>query len=181
MTGSTYIEFDKATSTAKKLIRLGESPNFGLLVICGINLGLRIDDLLNLTFDQLKKDEFTIVEGKTKKQRTLQVNDNIKEALQYFVDNLTYDKGGHPFTSQKGSVYSVQHVNRLMKQHFPTPKNVSSHSLRKSFGRRVWENNGKSDEALLYLSEIFSHSSPAITRKYLGIRAEEIRDIYLNL
>lgn len=181
MTGSTYIEFDKATATAKKLIRSGESPNFGLLVICGINLGLRIDDLLGLTFDQLKKDEFTITEGKTNKQRTLQVNDNIKEALRYFEDNLTYEKGGHPFTSQKGSVYSVQHVNRLMKQHFPTPKNVSSHSLRKSFGRRVWENNGKSDEALLYLSEIFSHSSPAITRKYLGIRAEEIRDIYLNL
>lgn len=55
MTGSTYIEFDKATSKAKKLIRTSENPNFGLLIICGINLGLRIDDLLHLTFEQLKK------------------------------------------------------------------------------------------------------------------------------
>tara|TARA_R110002051_G_scaffold95783_2_gene165805 strand:- start:1493 stop:1696 length:204 start_codon:yes stop_codon:yes gene_type:complete len=67
-----------------------------------------------------------------------------------------------------------------MKQYFGKNR-ISSHSLRKSFGRRVWENNGKSDEALTYLSEIFNHQSIAMTRKYLGIRADEIKDIYLNL
>src|SRR5665811_1567758 len=100
MTGSIYIPFDKATNVAKKLIRTDENPNFGLLIICGINLGLRIDDLLNLTFEQLKLDGFTIIEGKTKKQRDLTINDNIREALSYFKEDLTYQMGGHPFTSQ---------------------------------------------------------------------------------
>ena len=180
MTGSTYIDFDQATTIGKKLIRTGDNPNFGLLIIVGINLGLRIDDLLQLTFEQLKKTEITIVEQKTKKQRTLQINDNIKEVLGYFKEGLAYELNGHPFTSQKGSIYSVQHVNRLMKEYFGRNR-ISSHSLRKSFGRRVWENNGKSDEALTYLSEIFNHQSIAMTRKYLGIRADEIKDIYLNL
>ena len=180
MTGSTYIDFNHATDTAKKLIRSGDNPNFGLLIICGINLGLRIDDLLHLTFEQLKQDEITIIEGKTKKQRTLQINHNIKEVLSYFEDDMTYQKGGHPFTSQKGSIYSRQHVNRLIKKYFKG-NNISSHSLRKSFGRRVWENNNRNDEALLYLSDIFNHASPSITRKYLGIRADEIKDIYMNL
>ena len=180
MVGSTYIDFSKATDVGKKLIRSKENPSFGLLIITGINLGLRIDDLLHLTFKQLNSESFTITEGKTKKKRTLQINDNIREVLTYFDYDLTNQLGGHPFTSQKGSIYSVQHVNRLIKKYF-NGKDISSHSLRKSFGRRVWENNNKTDESLLYLSEIFNHSSPSITRKYLGIRAEEIKNIYLNL
>ncbi|MDC6364822.1 MULTISPECIES: tyrosine-type recombinase/integrase [Flavobacteriaceae] len=179
MIGSTYIEFDKATTKGKSLIRTGENPTFGLLIICGINLGLRISDLLQLTFKQLNSDAITIVEKKTGKTRVLQVNDNIKEVLKYFEDEVNYGLGGHCFVSQKGSVYSTQQVNRLIQKHFKG--NVSSHSLRKSFGRRVWENHNESDKALLYLSEIFNHTSPSVTRKYLGIRAEELADVYLSL
>ncbi len=180
MTGSTYIEYEKALSKGMKLITTNEDPNFGLLLVCGVNMGLRIGDLLRLDFHSLKSDEFNILEQKTGKSRTIQINNAVKLALSYFKDLPSYDLGGNVFVSQKGSIYSIQHVNRLVKKYFKG-SNLSSHSLRKSFGRRVWENNGKSDEALLYLSEIFNHASPAITRRYLGIRAEEIRDIYLSL
>lgn len=59
--------------------------------------------------------------------------------------------------------------------------NISSHSLRKSFGRRVYENNNESEKSLIYLSELFNHTSLSVTRKYLGIRQEELNDIYMNL
>ncbi|MBS1589532.1 MAG: hypothetical protein JST52_07960 [Bacteroidetes bacterium] len=58
---------------------------------------------------------------------------------------------------------------------------VSSHFMRKTFGRRVWENNHRSEESLIKLSEVFGHSNIAITRRYLGIRQEEIADVYLQL
>ncbi|MCH4823695.1 tyrosine-type recombinase/integrase [Gramella lutea] len=180
MTGSTYIEFDKAVSKGFLLIQKQVNPNFGLLIICGCNLGLRISDLLKLNFKDLKKDEFTIVEQKTGKIRTLQSNHHIKLALRYFEDSLSYKRGGKPFVSQKGTTYSIQQVNRLIKKYF-SGNRISSHSLRKSFGRRVWEMNNKTDQALLYLSEIFNHSNTLVTRRYLGIRQEEIKDIYLNL
>ena len=45
----------------------------------------------------------------------------------------------------------------------------------------VWSNNNETDKALLYLSELFNHSSPAITKRYLGIRQEELDDIYMSL
>ncbi|KQC33423.1 hypothetical protein AAU57_08910 [Nonlabens sp. YIK11] len=180
MTGSPYIPFDKATTTALKIIRSNsKDKNFGLLIICGINLGLRIDDLLHLTYDQLKKDSITIQEKKTKKKRTLTINDAIKDALSYFKDEIAYEGGGNVFVSQKGSVYSSQHVNRLLKKYFN--KDTTSHSLRKSFGRRVWSNDGESERSLIMLSQIFNHSSTATTRIYLGIQQEEIDDIYLNL
>lgn len=174
MTGSIYIDFDKALNKGMKLIKSNENPSFGLLIVCGVNLGLRIDDLLRLRFEDLEGVGFTITEGKTKKKRSLVINDNIKQALKYFNSNI-----GHAFKSQKGTIYSTQHVNRLMKKHFKGK--VSSHSLRKSFGRRVWVNDNESERSLIYLSELFNHSSSLTTRIYLGIRQEELDDIYLNL
>lgn len=177
MTGSTYLDFDKAQGKGLRLIRTGENPTFGLLVIAGINLGLRIGDLLSLTYNDLRQDVVTIVEKKTGKKRQLRVNQNIHSAMEYFKEE---NGAFNAFRSQKGTVYSSQQVNRLMKQHFKGP-NITSHSLRKTFGRQVWNNNQQSEKALLYLSEVFNHTSVAITKKYLGLRQEELDDIYLNL
>jgi integrase len=175
MTGSIYIDFDKALNKGMKLIKTNENGSFGLLIVCGINLGLRIDDLLKLSLEDLRGGTIAITEGKTKKKRNLVINDNIKKAMKYF----DASKKGYAFKSQKQTAYSTQHVNRLMKVHFKGK--VSSHSLRKSFGRRVWSNDNESERSLIYLSELFNHSSTLTTRIYLGIRQEELDDIYLNL
>lgn len=175
MTGSDYIDFDKALNTGMKLIKTNENPNLGLLIVVGINLGLRIENLLELSFKNLRNDSIDIIEGKTGKKRTLIINDNIKNAVSYF----DKEYNGYAFKSQKGSVYSPQHVNRLLKQYFKGK--TSTHSLRKSFGRRVWENDNQSERALIYLSEVLNHSSVTTTRIYLGIRQAELNNIYLTL
>lgn len=177
MTGSTYLDFDKALGKGMRLIRTGNNPSFGLLIVTGINLGLRISDLLDLTYGELRGESLKIIEGKTGKKRSLKINHHIKTALEFFAE---HPDTFHAFRSQKGTVYSIQHVNRLIKKYFKG-RNVSSHSLRKTFGRRVWDNNQQSEKALLYLSELFNHTSVGITRKYLGIRQEELDDIYMNL
>lgn len=150
-----------------------------MLIIAGINLGLRIDDLTSLSFEQLKEDSISIIEGKTKKKRTLKINDHIKQVLTCFND----DSRGYAFTSQKGTPFSTQHINRLLKQHFKGVVNgvVSSHSLRKCFGRKVWDNNNQSKRSLVYLSQLFNHSSTSVTRVCLWINQEELDDIYIIL
>lgn len=177
MTGSTYLNFDTALNKGMKLITIGKDKNFGLLIVVGINFGLRISDLLNLTFSDLRNDTLKIREGKTKKTRILSINGNIKNALKHFEDKPDSFKC---FLSQKQTVYSIQHVNRKIQQHFKG-KRVSTHALRKTFGRRVWDNHKQSESALIYLSELFSHNSTATTRIYLGIRQEELNNIYMQL
>jgi len=59
--------------------------------------------------------------------------------------------------------------------------NASSHLFRKTLGNRVLRLNNYSNEAVILLMELFSHSSPAITKKYLGIREKEIHDVYDSL
>jgi hypothetical protein len=51
--------------------------------------------------------------------------------------------------------------------------------MRKSFRREIFNQSGTSAElALAKLSELFNHSNPAITRKYLGIAKEELLRTY---
>ena len=56
--------------------------------------------------------------------------------------------------------------------------NASSHLFRKTLGNRVLKLNNYSNESVILLMELFNHSSPAITKKYLGIREKEIHDVY---
>ena len=180
MTGSTYLDFDQARNKGMKLIRTGENPIAGLMIVVGINVGLRISDLLSLTFGELRKEQITVIEQKTGKARQFKINDNIRQALKYFEDKTNYPDSFYAFRSQKGSVYSNKHVNRLLQKYFKGDR-ISSHSMRKTFGRRVWDMNNQSDKALTTLSQIFNHKDVSTTRTYLGIRQEEIDDIYMNL
>ena len=59
--------------------------------------------------------------------------------------------------------------------------NISSHMFRKTLGNRVLRLNNYSNESIIKLMELFNHSSPSLTRRYLGLREQEILDIYDSL
>ena len=177
ITTSHHIPFDEARRVGNKLLQKPASASFGFYIIVAINTGLRIGDLLSITktdFDNGYKD---FREQKTNKIKRLDFNSNIMEAYKY-----VKPVGELIFTSTHKTTFSPQQINRKLKQVFKYKrKNISSHSLRKSFGRRVYEQAGETDSILNMLSQVFNHSSTKITRTYLDITQEEIADIYLNL
>lgn len=88
--------------------------------------------------------------------------------------------------SRKKVVYSVQRINVRLKEikakYSIKVEHLSTHSLRKTFGRKVVESAGENSEmALIKLSELFNHTSPQITRRYLGLRQEELMEVYESL
>ena len=90
------------------------------------------------------------------------------------------------FVNKYGKPISTQMINRHLKtiksQYGLKIEHLSTHSFRKTFGRKVVSNAGEQSEmALIKLSEIFNHASPMITRRYLGLRAEELEEIYDDL
>lgn len=181
ITTSDYLNFDSTLNKAMKIIKMEKKYKLGFLVVFGINTGLRISDILKLKFEDLENDSISLIESKTNKKRIIRLNDNIKKAYEV-LKTRTEVRSGYIFTSNQSTVITVQYVNRELKEMFGTKNlSISSHSLRKTFGRQVWSNNNETDKALLYLSELFNHSSPAITKRYLGIRQEELDDIYMNL
>ena len=181
VTTSDYLNFDSTLNKAMKMIKNVRNYKFGFLVVFGINTGLRISDILKIQVSDFQNDSLVLFESKTNKKRIIKLNDNVKRGFNLLLERDP-NLNGYVFTSNQKTVFSVQYINRKIKDVFGTKTNsVSSHSLRKTFGRQVWVNNNETDRALLYLSELFNHTSPAITRRYLGIRQEELDDIYMSL
>ena len=77
------------------------------------------------------------------------------------------------FKSNRGTVYSREYINTVLRNQW----GISSHGLRKTFGRHVYNVAGQSEDALIKLSEMFNHSSIKVTRTYLGIRQKELDDL----
>jgi Site-specific recombinase XerC len=127
-------------------------------------------------------DYLRVEEHKTKKYRDIQINGKIIEAYRCFSNKNRHLPDDYIFRSRQGTVYAIESLNTILKKVFlGYAEHVSTHSLRKSFGRHVYDINNQSEHSLMALSEMFQHSSMSITRKYLGIRREELGNIYMNL
>jgi len=186
-TTADYIEWSTALETAHRLMKDKKTFVYGLYILVSIRTGLRMSDILRLKYFDLMKGELKLCEQKTGKYKLVKLHPEILKALQ---DNrmklmvLMEGEGFYLFTSRKKTVLSKQQINRKLKDIFSQENrtlNISSHSLRKTFGRRVYEKNNQSEKALVYLSELFNHSSINTTRTYLGIRQEELNNIYLSI
>ena len=129
-------------------------------------------------------DEFTIIEKKTGKKRTLRLNPQLQQYVAECYEHIQPLGINAPIlVSQKGTIFTVQRINVILKEvkkkYRLKVKNFSCHSLRKTFGRQVYNMNSDNSElALVKLMELFNHSSLAITKRYLGLRQEEILQTY---
>lgn len=182
-----YINWNELTNLILKLERDGESK-FALLIAIGSFTGLRISDTLSLTWNMLLNNEvIELNEKKTGKLRRIKINKDLQELVKRIYVKLspTTDSQLVFINKYDSKAINIQWVNVKLKEIFTKYKvstdNASSHTLRKTFGRKVWETNNSSDKALVMLSEIFNHSNVQITKRYLGIREQEIFDIYDSL
>lgn len=183
-TTADYLEWSDAMNLIRKLAK-DENYKMSLLIALGCFTGLRISDILALRWNQiLGVDEFTIIEKKTGKKRTLRLNPQLQKHIQECYEHIQPIGVKAPIlVSQKGTIFTIQAINRILKdikkKYRLKVKNFSCHSLRKTFGRQVYNmNDSNSELALVKLMELFNHSSIAITKRYLGLRQEEILQTY---
>ena len=186
-TTADYLNWNEAMNLIRTLTKNGE-PKISLLLAIGCFWGLRISDMLSLRWNQiLNVDEFTIVEKKTGKSRTIRINPQLKRHIADCYKEINPIGISSPILiSQKGTVYSVQRINVVLKEikskYKLSIKNFSCHSLGKTFGRQVYNNNSENAElALIKLMDLFNHSSISITKMYLGLKQEELLQTYDSL
>lgn len=176
-TTSDYLTTDEIHRLIRYFSKMG-NLQMVLLIEFGVKTLLRYSDLSRINWsDVLGKDTLILNEKKTNKRREISIGSTLRERIE-----ITYRDLGNPFKDEPIFNYSIQYVNRLIKEGSKDVrirnKNISTHSLRKSGSRYIWETNGCSDEYLIKLSSILNHSSTSITRTYLGISKQEIKDIY---
>jgi integrase len=183
-TTADYLSWDQNLNLIRRLFDEGEFK-MSLLISMGSFWGLRISDLLRLKWeDVLDKDRFLLVEKKTGKSREIKINDQLQRHIKECYGEINpYRSEDFIFTSQKGSVFSIQRINvifkALKKRYSLNIENFSTHSMRKTFGREIFNKSGVNAElALVKLSQLFNHSNVATTKRYLGINREELMQTY---
>ena len=154
-----------------------------LLFTLGINVGLRISDLLALHVGDLRgQDAVTVTEGKTRKKRTFALNDTVKAAVAELVPADAADSD-YAFPSRKGNgakpigrVQAYRILNAAVERAGLADIYTSfgAHSLRKSFGYFAYE----SGVDIALLMRVLNHSSARETLRYIGVEADDIADVY---
>lgn len=151
----------------------GGSRNYMLFNI-GINTGLRVSDILSLKVIDVKdKTHITINEQKTGKSKRILINSNLKNDVDDYIYNM--DNQDFLFKSRKGNNNPLSRVQayRILNSAAVglNLSEVGTHTMRKTFG--YWHYSIYKDVAVL--QDIFNHSSPSITLRYIGIN-DDIKD-----
>jgi len=164
-----------------------KNPRDLLLFTAGINLGLRISDLLRLKVGDVKdrkgdiRDFIYITEQKTKKQRKIALNDGVREALQIYFDKtgIYYDLDQYLFLNEKsrGSkpltrVRAWQLINEWCRE-VGIKERIGTHTLRKTLGYQM----RKKGIAIEIIQAILGHSNTKVTSRYIGISDDELEAV----
>jgi integrase len=168
----------------KKLLQ--NNPRDLLLFVIGVNSGLRVQDILSLRVGDLAGrkvgDRIGVREKKTSKENVFVVNKEILDTFKKYMATLEPEEEHFLIKSRKGFNYplTTYRVTCLVKEWAAALNirgNFGAHSLRKTFCyvQRVYY--GTSWEVL---SKRLNHSSPSITRRYIGVKEEEVETMLLN-
>lgn len=150
----------------------------------GLNLALRISDLLSIKFDDIQDGRLLIKEQKTGKMASIKLN--VKS-----MDLIIRIK--HEFPSH---VYLFQsYRSRRVINEFPKPLSrrtvtyafasvgeevgiqLGTHSMRKTRGYHLY----KATNDIARVMKMLRHSSEAVTLRYIGITQEQVDQDFLEL
>lgn len=157
------------------------APRDSFMFSLGINVGVRISDLLKLKVKDVRdKRHLIIKEQKTGKLKHFLLNKQVQAEIQAYTENLNDNEWLFP--SRKGNkpisrVQAYRVLNETAKE--IGLDEIGTHTLRKTFG--YWFYKKHQDVAML--QEIFNHSAPSVTLRYIGISQdnldEAVEDFYL--
>ncbi|WP_027190228.1 tyrosine-type recombinase/integrase [Fundidesulfovibrio putealis] len=174
----------KDVKSIRKLLK--DNPRDRLLFIMGINSGLRVQDLLELKVADVLGvkvgDRITVKEKKTGKENVLIINKEIMDAITGYVAAVAPEPEHYLFKSRKGKNYplttfAVTKAVKTWAAALNLKGNFGAHTLRKTWCYHQRKTFGVSWEVI---AKRLNHSSPAITRRYLGIQEEEVEEILMN-
>lgn len=150
-----------------------------LLFVLGINVGLRISDLITLKVRDLTgKERINKREQKTGKETSILLNPSIRREIrellagrdgeEYVFQSRCRDrKTRQPAHMTRQRAYQL--VNQMCRRAGVTGK-IGNHTLRKTFG--YWYYQAYHD--VVFLMRHFNHSEQSVTLRYIGIVQDEM-------
>lgn len=175
LTTSQYESIIRTIRTGGNGLR--PNPRIASALMVEANLGMRIGDVLRLRLCDIVKDggryRLNVTEEKTGKARRFSVPEEV------FCFLRDYAKA-HKI-SDTDRLFPV--TERAVQKHLKAVcdklgyENISTHSFRKWYATSIYENTGHD---ILLVQRLLQHSSPAITRRYIGIADDRMEEAIAN-
>lgn len=170
------------SDAARKLIR------YQTLIACGGYFGPRPGELCRLNwFTVLDKDEFKFRPSKKGKPRRIAINPNLKAMISRNHDwikpmnphYLILHRQDNPMEPVLTTQFNAAFKKYLKKFRIKL-REVSSHTLRKTFVYHAWQIMGGDEKALVEVSKMVGHRSVEYTLDYIGVTWEKVKGVYLR-
>lgn len=148
----------------------GERDRF--LFVFGINTGLRVSDILPLKVKDVKgKTHVVIKEKKTSKTKRFFINEGLRNEIATYIKGLNDEDILFPSRKGNAPISPTQAYRTLVKAAEMIDRDdVGTHTMRKTFGYHYYRRT----KDIAFLQDIFNHSAPSITKRYIGITQDEI-------
>lgn len=156
-----------------------------VLFLMGIYTGFRISDILKLRVRDVQgKMHLEIIEGKTQKPRKVFIHRKLKRPLERLIQGKS--KFDYLFESRQrtrtGKKKPIERstVDKFLKKaakDLGYTEPIATHSMRKSFGHMYYS----AHKDLADLQDLFNHSSPKITLRYIGMQQAKFDENVANL
>ncbi len=170
----------------ERLLRRHKSDLYGDLWRIGVNLSLRISDLLAIEYKDidLEKGEHELKEKKTGKKRTVRINQIARKIIEdrrakYPNDKYLFQVHCNRMASEPPKAVGRVTVARAFKEvgEMESVKiKLGTHSMRKSRGWAMYSDG----VPIEMIAKVLNHSTPATTMAYLGITKAEVLQTYMD-
>lgn len=156
--------------TMKDYLREWSERNY-MLFLFGINSGLRVGDIVKVRVKDVQGWYITVKEQKTGKVKKIKMTKSLKREIREYIKGkplhhfLFQSRVGKNKPLDRRTVYWILRVAASECG----IDNVGTHTMRKTFGYHHYKK--KKDVAILM--DLYNHSSPAITLRYIGIRQDQ--------
>lgn len=166
----------------KYLTKLIEDKEYqqALYVLLHSTTGLRYSDICKITPRDVKTNDIKIHEKKTGKIALRKLSKSVLQKSLALIYKLKMDDDDLILKGRLNRHIHVNTMNERLKRdkakYNLSIEKFSTHSLRKCFGRMAFEANGANENAYFMLSMVYNHSSVAITKRYLKINQDEIKE-----
>jgi integrase len=161
---------------AMKEYLLHQSYRDYFLFTFGINSGLRISDIVGLrAMDVRNIDHLRVKEKKTGKIRKIRMTGALKQEIEKYTRHMADSDLLFPSRKGKGPIgreTAWRIVNGAARARGITGA-IGTHTMRKTFGYHFYQQTR--DVAML--QQIFGHSAPSVTLRYIGISDEMIDQV----
>ncbi|MBQ6733554.1 MAG: site-specific integrase [Lachnospiraceae bacterium] len=175
---------DPKKITKMKTLLRARGEKYAIMFSLGINSGLRVSDVLNLKVGDVQgKDHITVKEKKTGKNKRFLLNSSLQKELNAYIASSGLSADEYLIQSRKGKNKPISRIQayRILNEegHSLNLDEVGTHTMRKTFGYHHY----KKYHDVAMLQDIFNHSAPSITLRYIGITDDEkdksMEDFYL--